>query len=186
MALRHGFTGKPAPGALCGQRGSRNSPLAPGGIAFLASSVKAVPVSYSDYTDDALSHELRAKRDWLRTTADAPSWRQRESKRQIRAIEQEMQERGLDAVQAAPALSQEQADRYYEACLSWQRGEAHGELGPGGFAHGLDRADADEIAQRAYDDFKASGGTPRPLWKPFDEYQEERLIEAYRSRGLRA
>jgi hypothetical protein len=139
---------------------------------------------FSEYGDDALLHELQAKRDWLRTNADVPRWRQRETEKQIRAIEDEIEGRGLEV--AVPNVPQSKAEPYYEACLRWQRSEAFGELGPAGWEYGLDRADANEIAQRAYDDHRASGGTPRSIWKPSAEHDEERLIQAYRSRRLRA
>lgn len=56
--------------------------------------------------------------------------------------------------------------------------------GPGGFGYGLSRAEADEITQIIHDAIVASGGKTFPMWEASSPYQEQRLVDAYRRRGL--
>jgi len=80
-------------------------------------------MSYSDYTDSALVHELQAQRDWLRTNANAPRWQQRDLQKKIRAMEAEIAERGLAI--AASTVPEANAEAARLGLTSWFVGFHH-------------------------------------------------------------
>jgi len=67
---------------------------------------------------------------------------------------------------------------------SWKLGDKP--WSPGGWEYGVDRADAERIYEALRSGFEAAGASVPGSWKPANAYQERRVVNAYRSRGLAA
>ena len=64
---------------------------------------------------------------------------------------------------------------------AYRSGKGH----PGGFGYGLDHSDAEAIDDIVRETIVAAGGTIPPKWTPSNARNEQRLRDAYESRGLK-
>ncbi len=73
--------------------------------------------------------------------------------------------------------------RYIDKSIEYERG-SDTKAPPGGFASGLDRAEADLVSMSVRRTLEAVGVTLKPPWSPAGEGGEKKLADAYRNRGL--
>ena len=72
---------------------------------------------------------------------------------------------------------------YIDKTIEYERG-SDTKAPPGGFASGLDRAEADLVYMSVRRTLEAVGVTLKPLWSPAGQGGEKKLADAYRNRGL--
>jgi hypothetical protein len=72
---------------------------------------------------------------------------------------------------------------YIDASIEYERGKSK-EAPPGGYASGLDKAEADLVYVSVRKTLAAVGFTLKPEWFPPNAYQAGRLANAYSRRGL--
>ena len=72
---------------------------------------------------------------------------------------------------------------YIDATIKYER-ENSKQAPPGGYADGLDRAEADLVYLAVRRTLEAVGYKLKPEWFPPNSYQAGRLDNAYRKRGL--
>ena len=72
---------------------------------------------------------------------------------------------------------------YIDKLIEYERGNDT-KAPPGGFASGLDRAEADLVYMSVRMTLEAVGVTLKPPWSPAGQGGEKKLADAYRKRGL--
>jgi hypothetical protein len=72
---------------------------------------------------------------------------------------------------------------YIDKSIEFERGSST-KAPPGGFASGLDRAEADLVYMSVRRTLEAVGITLKPAWSPAGQGGEKKLADAYRNRGL--
>jgi hypothetical protein len=74
---------------------------------------------------------------------------------------------------------------YIDRAIEFQRGSST-DAPPGGYASGIDKAEAELVEITVRKTLAAVGFPLKPEWFPANAYQEQRLTDAYRNRGLDA
>ena len=72
---------------------------------------------------------------------------------------------------------------YIDATIKYERGNSK-EAPPGGYARGLNRAEAELVYISVRKTREAVGFTVKPEWSPPNDYQAQCLDNAYARRGL--
>ena len=74
--------------------------------------------------------------------------------------------------------------RYIDETIEYERGNSKGPTPIGGYERGLNKAEAQLVCETVRRTLAAVGFPAKPEWVPQNQYQEQRLHDAYVRRHL--